>query len=209
MQTQPSFGKFIALEGIEGSGKTTVRKYLEQALADLPVVFTREPDDESIRGFIMNNETGKYHWHTQFLLFCADRAEHIAKFIIPKRAAGLHVISDRFDGSSYAIQVPYEREDAVSYFMAITSTVTRNARPDAYLFFDVPAEVGRARALARNEAATRFDVQPIEWYERVRNGYKQFFDDEVRDKAYVIDATQSIEEVCKEAERIIRRILAQ
>jgi dTMP kinase len=207
MNTSAPYGKFIALEGIEGCGKTSVRKYLETVLADLPLFFTREPDDVHMREFIMKPSTGQYHWHTQFLLFCADRAEHVAKFIAPKRAAGVHVISDRFDGSSFAIQVPYEREDAIAYFSGVTSIITRNARPDAYIYFDVPAEVGRMRALARNEAASRFDVQPLEWYEHVRKGYEQFFEEEVPGKMYRIDATKPLEVVCKEAEAIVRRLL--
>jgi thymidylate kinase len=87
--------------------------------------------------------------------------------------------------------------------------VTSRARPDAYIFFDVPAEVGRARALARNEAASRFDEQPLEWYERVRKGYQKFFNEEVHNKTYVIDATQPLEKVCAEAEHIVRAILAK
>jgi dTMP kinase len=157
----------------------------------------------------MKPSTGQYHWHTQFLLFCADRAEHVAKFIAPKRAEGLHVITDRFDASSFAIQVPFEHEDAVAYFLSITSTITRYARPDAYIFLDVPPAVGRGRALQRAEAASRFDVQPLEWYERVRRGYKQFLEDEVGDKAFTVDATQSLEKVCAEVEHIIRRELAR
>lgn len=202
-------GKMIALEGIEGSGKSTVREHLARVLSDLPVAFTREPDDKAIREFLFRKDTGQYHWHTQFLLFCADRAEHVAKFIAPKRAAGFHVITDRFDASSFAIQVPYEHEDAVAYFSGITNIITRYARPDAYIYFDVPAEVGRARALARNEVASRFDEQPLDWYERVRNGYEQFFDEEVPGKMYRIDATKPLDVVCKEAEDIVRRILTK
>ena len=103
-----SAGRFIALEGGEGVGKSTQLKALAEALRarGLDVVTTREPGGspgaEAIRGLLLHEQS----WtpEAEALLFAAARADHVARTIRPALAEGKWVLSDRFVDSSIAYQ---------------------------------------------------------------------------------------------------------
>src|ERR1051325_9160047 len=100
-------GKLITLEGPDASGKSYQAPILAQHLKDrgYDVVTMREPGgcqtSEVIRNLILHN---KLAVTTELLLFAAQRAENLAKIILPAIEAGQIVIADRFHDSSYAYQ---------------------------------------------------------------------------------------------------------
>jgi len=107
-------GTFIVIEGGEGCGKSTLLEYLrEEALKVLwreeKVAFTREPGGspfaEEIRLLMLGSLSKQANGLTQFGLAWASRADHIKNLIRPHLENGIHVISDRFDSSTYAYQV--------------------------------------------------------------------------------------------------------
>ena len=105
-----SAGRFIALEGGEGVGKTTQGRLLAQALRahGIEVVITREPGGtpgaEAIRTLLLSNEGEGWGARAEALLFAAARADHVQKLIRPALARGAWVICDRFVDSSRAYQ---------------------------------------------------------------------------------------------------------
>jgi len=103
-------GKFIALEGGEGVGKSTQVKALADALRSrgIEVVVTREPGGsegaERIRDLLLTGTDDRWSAEAEALLFAAARADHVAKTIRPALEAGRWVLSDRFVDSSLAYQ---------------------------------------------------------------------------------------------------------
>ena len=94
----------ITLEGIDGSGKSTLYRGLEERLADLNPHFTREPGSpylgEAVRRAIAENNDPL----AEAALFVADHAVHLATVVRPALEEGRLVISDRYSDSRFAYQ---------------------------------------------------------------------------------------------------------
>lgn len=199
-------GKFIVIEGSDGSGKGTIMAHLMKAFAHEHVVFTREPGGtplgEEIRTILMRDAMCT---KAELLLFEAARAEHVEKIIEPALARGIHVISDRFDASTEAYQVrgrwDGKHED---FFRSVNADVVGTTKPDLYIFCDLPPDVSLARRLAVGGALTRFEKEGIEFFRRVDRGYKEFFNNT---RHAIIDATEDIPTMVKTAEDVVRREL--
>lgn len=168
-------GLFITLEGPEGAGKSTNRDYLAERLrsAGCEVVLTREPGGtplaERIRELLLAPSDEPMAVDTELLLVFAARAQHLAQVIRPALAAGKVVLCDRFTDATYAYQgggrgLPQERIAQLEAF------VQGDLRPDLTLVFDLPVEVGLARALARGRL-DRFEQEAQAFFEAVRHTY--------------------------------------
>jgi dTMP kinase len=154
-------GRFIVLEGIDGSGTTT---QLERAVAFIGslghrAVATREPSQGPVGRLIREALLGRLHMpdgsrmdgRTMALLFAADRIDHLQREIEPQLAAGATVVSDRYLLSSLA----YQAEEADRAW--VTGLARGVLAPDLTILLDLPVEI----AARRREAAGR----PIERYD--------------------------------------------
>lgn len=191
-------GRFITLEGPEGSGKSTnlvfIRQHLEQA--GLPVQVTREPGGtelgEKIRSLLLDRDHTGMLEDTELLLMFAARAQHIGELIRPALAAGRWVLSDRFTDASYAYQgggrgIPEQR------ISALEEWVQGPFRPDLTLLLDLPVEQGLARARARGET-DRFEQEEVAFFERVRKTYLERAES-APERYRIIDASQPLSSV--------------
>lgn len=101
-------GKFIAFEGLDGSGSSTqaelLVEYLKSSKGERKVQFTQEPTDSLIGGLIRSQLRGDWEASTECLqlLFCADRAHHLEKQIIPWLKEGITTVADRYFFSTIA-----------------------------------------------------------------------------------------------------------
>ncbi len=186
-------GRFITLEGGEGTGKSTQLRRLVAALEQtgLTVVKTREPGGspgaEQIRKLVVEGEVGRWNPITETLLVYAARADHVTRTIGPALARGEWVVSDRFNDSTYASQGAgrgVERET----IRRIDAAVLDDFKPDLTVILDLPVETGLARADARGGTETRFESFDQDFHERMR---KAFLDIARRqpERCRVIDAT--------------------
>ncbi|WP_455921475.1 dTMP kinase [Pseudomonas putida] len=168
-------GLFITLEGPEGAGKSTNREYLAQHLraAGLDVVLTREPGGtplaERIRELLLAPSDEAMHADTELLLVFAARAQHLSEVIRPALARGAVVLCDRFTDATYAYQGG-GRGLSQARIASLESFVQGELRPDLTLVFDLPVEVGLARATARGRL-DRFEQEGRAFFEAVRNTY--------------------------------------
>lgn len=194
-------GRFITLEGGEGTGKSTQAKRLAQTLESLgkPVLVTREPGGspgaEEIRKLIVQGEPGRWDALTEMLLLFAARADHVARTIRPALRSGKFVICDRFTDSTYAYQ-GVGRDTPRETIRRIESVVLEDFKPDLTLVLDLPVEIGLKRAEARGAAETRFEKFAPDFHERLR----QAFLDIARrapDRCVVIDASGNEDEVAE------------
>ncbi len=198
-------GKFITLEGMDGAGKSTHLSWLPAFLEarGVRVCLTREPGGtplgEKLRE-LMLDKNQKLHPDTEALLMFAARREHIDKVILPALNAGTWVLCDRFTDATFAYQaggsgLAWER------IGALENWVQGTLQPDLTLYFDVPAEVGKARTNAVREP-DRFEQEGRSFFDRVRAGYlRRLEENPVR--MHRVDGTATLEEVKKAVENII------
>lgn len=170
-------GLFITLEGPEGAGKSTNRDYLAARLREqgVDVVMTREPGGtplaERIRELLLAPSDEPMAVDTELLLMFAARAQHLAEVIRPALARGAVVLCDRFTDATYAYQGG-GRGLSVERIAILESFVQGELRPDLTLVFDLPVEVGLARAAARGRL-DRFEQEGQAFFEAVRQAYLQ------------------------------------
>jgi dTMP kinase len=174
-------GKFITLEGPEGSGKSTQAKTLIQRLAErgIEAVYTREPGGtmlgEAIRNILQHNQAGESPCErAELLLFEASRNQLVEKVIRPNLEKGIWVICDRFMDSTTAYQ-GYGRGLPVEEIQSINRFTVNGLSPDLTLLLDLDVAAGferiAQRYLARGESADRFEQEERSFHERVRAGY--------------------------------------
>jgi dTMP kinase len=193
-------GKFITLEGGEGSGKTTmigrIGSYFEER--GIPYVVTREPGGieiaEKIRSIILDPLHTAMDARTEALLYAAARSQHLAEKIEPALRAGKAVICDRFVDSSLVYQ-GYARGLGIENVWAINRFAIGGLMPDVTLYLDIEPEVGLARIDAHDgREVNRLDLENLEFHRKVREGYfllKEQFPERIR----VIDASMKQEDV--------------
>ncbi|MGI4731130.1 MAG: dTMP kinase [Janthinobacterium lividum] len=192
--------RFITLEGGEGAGKSTQVRALAAALAirGHAAVTTREPGGsegaEAIRSLLMHGGVDRWGPRAEALLFAAARADHVATLIRPALAAGRWVICDRFLDSTRAYQGAAEGVDEAA-ILALHQFGSEGLLPDRTFFLDVPAEIGRRRAIARDDGAIdRFARQDDGFHDRVARGFAAIADREP-DRVRRVDAGGSPDEV--------------
>jgi dTMP kinase len=199
-------GRFIALEGGEGVGKSTQLKRLAAELRGrgLEVVETREPGGsegaERIRELLLTGADDRWSARAEALLFAAARTDHVDKIIRPAIEAGQWVVSDRFVDSSLAYQggAGGLGIDAVR---GINAFGMKDWFPDRALVLAL-AE-GGARARARdNEDSDRIGGRPDSYHQKVDLAFRELAASEP-ERVKLIDASGSVEEV---AERLLSAI---
>ncbi|MBR7889936.1 dTMP kinase [Marinomonas sp. A79] len=191
-------GKFISLEGGEGSGKTTAIAFIEQWLEtqNIPYLLTREPGGtplaEEIRQLVLSPREEKVSDTAELLMMFAARAQHLAEKIQPALNNGIWVISDRFLDSSYVYQ-GHARGGDISMLDQLSRWVVGDNLPDATLLLDVPVEIGQQRVKAR-QYQDRLDKETLAFHQKVRDGFLKRADLEP-DRVKVIDASATLPSV--------------
>lgn len=169
-------GRFITLEGGEGTGKSTQIRHLLARLESVGVsaVHTREPGGsagaERIRALILEAGQARFGPLTETLLFFAARNDHLDRLIRPALKAGTWVISDRFADSTRVYQGCMGSMDA-GMLTDLETWVIGETKPDLTLILDLPAEIGIARAVARrgSVAADGFEAESLAFHRGLRN----------------------------------------
>ncbi|NWC00308.1 dTMP kinase [Pseudomonas gingeri] len=203
-------GLFITLEGPEGAGKSTNRDYLAACLRaqGVDVLLTREPGGtplaERIRELLLATSDEAMCADTELLLVFAARAQHLATVIRPALARGAIVLCDRFTDATYAYQgggrgLSPERIATLEHF------VQGELRPDLTLVFDLPVEIGLARASARGRL-DRFEQEGRVFFDAVRSTYlKRAEADPSRYR--LVDAAQTLAQVQQSLDLLLPEIL--
>ena len=189
----------ITLEGIDGSGKTTVWEGLREEL-DGAVTFTREPTDswygEAVARSIGDDDADPL---AELFLYTADHADHLSRVVRPALDAGELVISDRYSDSRYAYQgatLDETIDDPMAYVQRVHEPFTR--APDLTLYFDVDPETGADRSGATNK------FEAADYLAHVQDNYERLIEADP-DRFVRIDATRSPEAVLATARDEIER----
>jgi dTMP kinase len=189
----------VTLEGLDGSGKTTVVDSLQ---ADRPnATFTQEPTEswygEAVRRSLDDEDADPI---AELFLYTADHAAHLADVVRPALERGELVVSDRYSDSRYAYQAACLEgriDRPLEYVIGVHNPWTRP--PDATLYFDVDPETGAARSSASNK------FEQATFLRSVRERYERLIDSEP-ERFIRIDASQSPEVVIAEAENALAEL---
>lgn len=209
--------KFIVLEGLDGSGKSTIMAMLKK---DFPeVVYSREPGgcefSERIREVIVDERSKYVHPQPMLLAFATSRSANVHELIVPALSSGKGYITDRFDASTYAYQLfGQENRQFEEMFWRVRNDVLDlggvHLRP-SYIYLRLDAATAKSRR-AQRAFAHHYHTQTDEYHERVYQGYEEFFyqietlsqeDCPSENHPHVVDASRSVEEVCNEVKKIV------
>jgi dTMP kinase len=192
-------GRFITLEGSEGSGKTTAARHLGEWLRSRgePVLVTREPGGtplgDEVRRLVLHlrDVSDDLDPRADALLYAASRAQHTARVIQPALQRGEHVVCARYLDSSLAYQgVGYGND--LEEMRRLQHFATYGLLPDLTILIDVPVEVGLGRKRAGQW--NRFeDTQGVAFFEKVRAAYLELAAAEP-DRFRVIDGAGTVGE---------------
>ncbi|MFT4038536.1 MAG: dTMP kinase [Thermomicrobiales bacterium] len=173
--SQHAAGAFVVLEGIDGSGKTSVARSLAARLTATgrEVVLTREPGGtglgEAVRSLVLGGDS-EMDPVAELLLFSAARAQHVAAVIQPALERGEVVICDRYTASTLAYQWG-GRGVSRHAIAAAQELATGGCAPDLTMLLDLPVAVAQQRRFGEAEAVNRFDEEATAFHQRVRSAY--------------------------------------
>lgn len=192
-------GLLIAIEGIDGSGKSTLARSLHTSLQQFKCILTKEPGGTPFGMMlrtILQDKNVKRCPQSEFLLFAADRAQHMEQVIKPHLTNNYIVISDRLADSSLVYQ-GYGRglnRDTINY---INSWAMQGIKPDLTLYVHVDIDCAMQRIMSRQETITSFEQEKKEFFTRVIQGFNTIYAN--RADVITIDGTQPAEECVSQA----------
>ena len=192
-----SRGNFIAFEGIDASGKSTVAKIVAERYDAL---FTIEPGGTplgvELRKWLLDANTPMKP-ESEALLMLADRSHHVFELLEPTLAAGKHIVADRYYASTLAYQ-GYGRGLDLGELRAATDLAIGSTLPDLTFLIDLPIEVANERRA--RDAKDRFESADEHFHERVRQGYLEIAAT-ATEKWAVIDGAGTVDEVVARVEQ--------
>ncbi len=190
----------VTLEGLDGSGKTTVWEALHDVYPK--ATFTREPTEswygEAVRRSLGDPEADPL---AELFLFVADHADHLASVVRPALEDGDLVVSDRYSDSRYAYQAAALEgvvQRPMEYVRGVHGPFTRP--PDLTVYLDVSPET----AAARSDRGMKFENS--DYLAAVRANYERLLSAEP-ERFVRIDAERSPEEVIEAVEETLERVV--
>jgi dTMP kinase len=184
-------GKFITIEGPEGSGKSTHSRLLCAYLRrkGFRIVHTREPGgtriSESIRNVLLSRKNKGMADACELLLFMAARAQIVNEVIRPALKKGYIVVCDRFHDATVAYQ-GYGAGMDLRVIESLRKLATGGLKPDLTVLLDVESRAG----LRRGGVSDRMEVKSLRFHKKVRDGYLKLAKKEPR-RIKVINTTYS------------------
>ena len=195
---------FIAFEGLDSAGKSTLLQLLAQHLKRVGQAYitTREPGGcelgEKLRDLLLWAK-GDIVARAELLMYQASRAQHVGDVIRPALRSKKWVLCDRFAASSVAFQQAGRQLNSNDVHW-LNNFSTQNLKPDVYVWLDVPVQESQRRKLQRTQATgvalDRFEKQALDFHTRVRNSYVQQSQHEP-ERWFVLDALQPPEALLK------------
>jgi dTMP kinase len=191
---------FITFEGSEGCGKTTQVGRLAARLerAGVPYLLTREPGGtpigESIRELLQfaphnSNMTPE----TELLLFEASRSQLVREVIKPALERGMCVITDRFSDSTTVYQGAARKLD-LQTIERLNVFAVGDCVPEITFIIDVDAATAESRMQREPRKADRMEQQPVEFYELVREGYRELAAHDPK-RIVIVDGSGDVDDI--------------
>jgi dTMP kinase len=189
-------GAFIVVEGVDGSGKSTMAARIVDALSrrGRKVLRTREPGGtpigEKVRALLLDPKHAEMVPFAEFFLYMASRAQLVDEVIRPSIAKGVDVVCDRYYYSTAAYQGAAGKV-GIDTVIEVAEGIARFQKPDVAVLLDLEPATARKREGIRND---RVESKGLEYQRRVRAGFLKMAKRD-RKRIRVIDASRPVDEV--------------
>lgn len=199
---------FITFEGVEGSGKSTQLRLVAARLRRKRrrVLVTREPGGTRIgrilRGVVLEKSHRELDPVAEWLIFEADRRQHVVEVIRPALAEGLFVLCDRFSDATEAYQQVGRQLDA-RLVRRVDELARDSLVPGLTLLYDLDPRKGLERANRRGgRSVGRFEETELEFHEAVRRAYRRIAKREPQ-RVRLLDASRPVSELARETWKVV------
>lgn len=191
-------GFLIAIEGIDGAGKTTVAEYVRKVLSDFgfKAEVLKEPGDSEY-GRILKEANKRLPPEKELELFILDRIEDVNKNILPRVNSCMSVIMDRY----YYSNVAYQGASGLNPDEILKKNEEIAPRPDLTILLDLEPEIAFERLRARGKLSP---FEDIDYLRKVREIYLGIKSPEIK----IVDAGRPLEHVLKDVYEIVMDLLS-
>ena len=202
-------GKFITIEGGEGTGKTTQIKLLEIFLKKKKIKFitTREPGGskgaEKIRKLILKSNQNDWSPMTEALLHISARSDHLEKKIKPNLKKGIWVICDRFKDSTMAYQ-GYGNGLKLDVLEMLQESIFDKLNADLTIILDTLPNISLSRARKRKNGNQKYENMGINFHKKVRKGFIEI-EKKNKKRCKLLSANDDRREINKKIIKIIEK----
>ena len=202
-------GKFITIEGGEGTGKTTQIKLLEIFLKKKKIKFitTREPGGskgaEKIRKLILKSNQNDWSPMTEALLHISARSDHLEKKIKPNLKKGIWVICDRFRDSTMAYQ-GYGNGLKLDVLEMLQESIFDKLNADLTIILDTLPNISLSRARKRKNGNQKYENMGINFHKKVRKGFIEIAKKNKK-RCKLLSANDDRREINKKIKKIIEK----
>jgi len=201
-------GRFIVVEGIDGSGKSTVAARIADELTrrGRKVLRTREPGgtplSEKIRALLLDAKNSEMVPFTELFLYMASRAQLVDEVIRPSLREGVDVVCDRYYYSTAAYQGAAGRV-GIPIVLEVAEKIAKFEKPDLVALLDVDPAVARGRDGIRTD---RVESKGLDYQKRVRAGFLRLAKRDRR-RIRVFDASRPSDAVFEDVRKAVDRVL--
>jgi dTMP kinase len=201
-------GRFIVVEGIDGSGKSSMAGHVANELRSLgrEVLRTREPGgtpiSEQIRALLLDPKNSAMVPYAELFLFMASRAQLVEEVIRPSLAKGVDVVCDRYYYSTAAYQGAAGKV-GIDTVLQVAEKIAKFQKPDLVLLLDLNPAVAQSREGIRDD---RVELKGLEYQKKVRAGFLKIARRD-RKRIKVIDAARAPEQVFADIRKAVSRAL--
>ena len=187
-------GKFITIEGCEGTGKSTQIKLLEKNLKKkIKIKSTREPGGsfgaEQIRKLIFKSKSQNWSPITEALLHISARSDHLEKIIKPNLKKGIWVICDRFRDSTIAYQ-GYGNGLKLNVLEIMQDSIFNKFHADLTIILDMDVNKCIRRVKKRRFGLQKYEKMNINFHKKIRNGFLMIAEKNKK-RCYVLNADEN------------------
>ena len=187
-------GKFITIEGCEGTGKSTQIKLLEKNLKKkIKIKSTREPGGsfgaEQIRKLIFKSKRQNWSPITEALLHISARSDHLEKIIKPNLKKGIWVICDRFRDSTIAYQ-GYGNGLKLNVLEIMQDSIFNKFHANLTIILDMDVNKCIRRVKKRKFGLQKYEKMNINFHKKIRNGFLKIAEKNKK-RCYVLNADEN------------------